>query len=47
MKNIFEEIMDMLIEISPMLLFIAVIAALVIGGAMNDWLNRIATWMFG
>lgn len=47
MKNIFEEIMDMLVEIFPMLLFISVIAALVIGGYMNGWLDKIASWMFG
>lgn len=47
MKNIFEEIMDMLVEIFPMLLFISIMVALVIGGYMNGWLDKIASWMFG
>lgn len=47
LKNIFEEIMDMLVEIFPMLLFISIMAALVIGGYMNGWLDKIASWMFG
>ena len=47
MKNIFEEIMDMLVEIFPMLLFISIMAVLVIGGYMNGWLDKIASWMFG
>lgn len=39
--------MDMLVEIFPMLLFISVMVALVIGGYMNGWLDKIASWMFG
>lgn len=39
--------MDMLVEIFPMLLFISIMTALVIGGYMNGWLDKIASWMFG
>lgn len=39
--------MDMLVEIFPMLLFISIMAVLVIGGYMNGWLDKIASWMFG
>lgn len=47
MKNIFEEIMDMLAEVFPTLLFITIMASLVLGGYMNGWLDKIASWMFG
>lgn len=47
MKKIFEEILEIGFELLPMMLFVSVIVALVLGGQMNTWLNTIATWMFG
>ena len=47
MKKIFEEIIDIIIEMIPLFLFITILIALVLTGGMSGWLNNIATWMFG
>lgn len=47
MHKIFEEIEDIIIELVPMLAFITIFSILIFAGGIAQWLNNIATWMFG
>lgn len=47
MKHTIEHILEILLELMPMLAFVVILLALTLGGQMSAWLDNISIWMFG
>lgn len=47
MKHTIEHILEILLELIPMLAFIIILLGLTLGGQMSTWLGNISNWMFG